>query len=73
MKDYRPLCVLFRVGTRLFVLDCPTSPSKMEHMSRVPYQSAVGTLMYAMVYTRLDIFQAIGVLSKYMSNPGRVH
>ena len=29
--------------------------------------------MYAMVCTRLDISQVVGVLSRYMSNPGRAH
>lgn len=29
--------------------------------------------MYAMVYTRLDIAQVVGVLSQFMANPGRVH
>ena len=33
-------------------------------MSRVPYASAVGSLMYAMVCTRPDIANAVGVLSK---------
>ena len=42
-------------------------------MSRVPYASAVGSLMYAMVCTRPDIAQAVGVLSRFMANPGRVH
>ncbi|XP_056164317.1 secreted RxLR effector protein 161-like [Syzygium oleosum] len=42
-------------------------------MARIPYASAVGSLMYAMVCTRPDIAQAVGVLSRYMSNPGREH
>lgn len=29
--------------------------------------------MYAMVYTRQDIAQAMGVLSWFMDNPRRVH
>ena len=40
-------------------------------MSRVPYASAVGSLMYAMVCTRPDIAHAVGVLSRFMSNPGK--
>lgn len=59
MQDCRPLCVPIFVGTKLSILDCPTSPSKMEDMSRVSYQSAVGSLMYAMVCTRPDISQAV--------------
>ena len=42
-------------------------------MSRVPYASAVGRLMYAMVCTRPDIAHAVGVLSRYMSKPGKEH
>ena len=42
-------------------------------MSRVPYVSAVGSLMYEMVYTRPKIAHAVGVLSRYMSKPGKEH
>ena len=42
-------------------------------MSRVPYASVVGSLMYAMVCTRLDIAHAMEVLSRFMSNPGKEH
>ena len=42
-------------------------------MSRVPYASAVGSLMYTMVCTRPDIAHAVGVLSRFMSNPGKEH
>lgn len=73
MVDCRPLCVLVSVGTKLSVDDCSKSPSEVEDMSRVPYASAVGSLMYAMVCTRPDIAQAVGVLSQFMANPGRVH
>jgi hypothetical protein len=42
-------------------------------MSRVPYSSAVGSLMYAMVFTRPDISHAVGVVRRYMKNPGKEH
>jgi hypothetical protein len=42
-------------------------------MSHVSYASVVGRLMYEMVCTRLDITHAVGVLRKYMSNPGKDH
>ena len=45
----------------------------MAHMSKVPYASAVGSLMYAMVCTRPDIAHAVGVVSRYMNNPGKEH
>ncbi|KAK6120832.1 hypothetical protein DH2020_045427 [Rehmannia glutinosa] len=42
-------------------------------MSRIPYASAVGSLMYAMLCTRPDICYAVGVVSRYQSNPGEEH
>ncbi|PKI68496.1 hypothetical protein CRG98_011134 [Punica granatum] len=42
-------------------------------MKKVPYSSAVGSLMYAMVCTRPDIAHFIGVVSRFLSNPGKEH
>ena len=42
-------------------------------MELVPYVSVVGSLMYVMVYTRPDIAHAVGVVSRYMANPGKDH
>nr|KYP31853.1 Retrovirus-related Pol polyprotein from transposon TNT 1-94 [Cajanus cajan] len=51
---------------------CPVNEEK-EEMSKVPYSSAVGSLMYAMVCTRPDIAYAVGVVSRFLSNPGKEH
>ena len=42
-------------------------------MSRIPYASAVGSLMYAMLCTRPDICYSVGVVSRFQSNPGQQH
>jgi hypothetical protein len=42
-------------------------------MFRVPYSSAVGSLMYVMVCTRPNIAHAMGVVNRYMNNPGKEH
>jgi hypothetical protein len=42
-------------------------------MSRVSYASTVGSMMYAMICTRLDISQAVSVFSSYMANLGKEH
>eukprot|EP00253_Pinus_taeda_P003020 PITA_03020 len=52
---------------------CPKTQEEEEDISRVPYASAVGSLMYAMVCTRPDIAHAVGVLSRFMSKPGKEH
>ena len=38
-------------GISLSKKDCPTTPEERERMSRVPYASAVGSIMYAMTCT----------------------
>jgi len=52
---------------------CPKTQEEMAYMSKVPYASTVGSLMYAMVYTRPTIAHAVGVVSRYMNNPGKEH
>jgi len=42
-------------------------------MSKVPYSYTIGSLMYGMVRTRLDIAHAVGIVSRYMKNPGKKH
>eukprot|EP00253_Pinus_taeda_P007712 PITA_07712 len=52
---------------------CPNTQEEEEDMSHVPYASEVDSLMYAMVCTRPDIAHAVGVLSRFMSKPGKEH
>jgi hypothetical protein len=52
---------------------CPKTQEEIEYMSRVPYSSAVGSLMYAMVCKRPYIAHAMGVVSSYMKNLGKEH
>ncbi|GJZ79137.1 hypothetical protein Tco_0643974 [Tanacetum coccineum] len=42
-------------------------------MSQVPYASAVRSLMFAMICIRPDIAHVVGVVSWYMTEPGREH
>ena len=42
-------------------------------MSRIPFALAVGSLMYAMLCTRPDICYAVGIVSRYQSDPGEEH
>jgi hypothetical protein len=61
------------IGVKLPADQCPKTQEEEEDMSHVLYANAVGSLTYAMVYTRLDIAHAVGVLSRYMSKPGKEH
>ena len=63
----------FRHGIHLSKEQSPKTPEQKERMSRIPYASAVGSLMYAMLCTRPDICYAVGVVSRYQSDPGEEH
>ena len=53
--------------------DSPSTEAEREQMIGIPYAAAVGSLMYAMVATRPDLAYAVGVVSRYMANPGKRH
>ena len=42
-------------------------------MKAVPYSLIVGSLMYAQVCTHPDIAFVVGVLGRYLSDPGQSH
>ena len=42
-------------------------------MSKVPYALAINNLMYVMVCTRPNIAHVVGVMSRFMSRPGKQH
>ena len=54
-------------------LSSKQSPSSEKKMRKVLYALSVGSLMYAMVYTRPDIAHVVGVFSKFLSNLGKEH
>ena len=51
----------------------PKIPEEMEQMAKVPYASAIGSLMYAILCTRPDIAYVISVTSRFQSNLGLEH
>ena len=44
-----------------------------KNMELKPYARLVGSLMYAQVYTRLDLSFVVGILSRFQSNPRYEH
>ncbi|XP_057994493.1 secreted RxLR effector protein 161-like [Hevea brasiliensis] len=62
-----------RLGEKLSKAQCPQDDKERTKTKKIPYSSAVGSLMYAQVCTRPDIAFAISVLGRYLSNPGWGH
>ena len=51
----------------------PKTEEEMDHMSKMPYASAISSLMYTMVCTRPDIAHVMGVVSRFISRPRKQH
>ncbi|RVW47053.1 Retrovirus-related Pol polyprotein from transposon TNT 1-94 [Vitis vinifera] len=60
-------------GDKFSLHQCPKNELEKKDMERFPYASAVGSLMYAQVCTRLDIAYIVGMFGRYLSNPGMDH
>ena len=56
-------------GDKFSLKQCPKANLEIQEMQKISYASAVGSLMYAQVCTRLDITYIVGVLGRYLSNP----
>ena len=52
---------------------CPQSPVEEEVMSRVPYASTMGSLMYTMLCIKPDLAYVVSIISRFMSNLGKQH
>ena len=73
MQDAKPVSTPLASHLKLTKEMCPKTQEEIDCMSKVPYSSVVGSLMYAMVCTRPDIAHAVGVVSRYMNDPGKEH
>ena len=73
MQNAKPVNALLVAYFRLSSTLSLKLDDDIDHLSRVPYSSAVGSLMYFMVCSRPDLLYAISVVSRYMINPGKEH
>ncbi|KAJ9540991.1 hypothetical protein OSB04_027497 [Centaurea solstitialis] len=60
-------------GIVLSKIQCPVSSQDQDRMKSVPYASAIGSIMYAMLCTRPDVAYSVSVTSRYQQNPGEPH
>ncbi|KAH9802185.1 Integrase catalytic domain-containing protein [Citrus sinensis] len=70
MENSKTGLLPFRHGITFSKDQSPKTSEEIERMRRVPYATAVGSLMYAMLCTRPDICFAVWMVSRYQFNPG---
>ena len=72
-KDAKPVGSTLSTKSKLSGKQSPKTKVDKVEMMMIPYASAVGSLMYALVCTRPDIGYAVGVVDQFMSNLGSDH
>ena len=73
MQDSKRGSLPMSSGISLCKNQCPSTQDERDRMSKIPYASAIGSIMYAMLCTRPDVSYALSVTSRYQSNPGESH
>ena len=73
MQDSKLIDILVDKSLSLSHDMCLKTLEEKEKISKVPYATTVGSLMYAMMCIRSDICYAVGLVSRYQSNSGQKH
>ena len=55
-------------GISLSKTQCPMTQDERDRMSKIPYASAIGFIMYAMLCTRPDVSYALSTTSRVPTN-----
>ncbi|XP_040867752.1 secreted RxLR effector protein 161-like [Glycine max] len=73
MADSKPINTPLSEKEKLSAVIKVQAQADQDYMSKVPYSSAVGSLMYAMVCTRPDLAYAVSMVSRFLNQPQKEH
>ena len=73
VENVKRLSTPLSMHVKLSKDECPHSDHEKEFMNKFPYQSTVGSLMYAIMATRPNIAFAVRAMSKFLWDLGKKH
>lgn len=73
MQDCDPVSTPMPVGTKLSKTMSPQTDEEKLYMASVPYRELVGELGWIAQCTRADVKFVVGVLARFVTNPGKKH
>jgi hypothetical protein len=73
MADAAPAQAPYKKGYKPCEEDCPQTEEDQLKMNKIPYQEAIGSLMYLVVCTRPELAYIVAALARYSHNPGKGH
>jgi hypothetical protein len=68
-KEFLPMNPCIRLYKKMSL----KTSEERNRMSSIPYASAVGSIMYTILYTRPDVAYDLGIASKFQADPGEDH
>ena len=68
MQNSKREVLMMQKGIKLSKSQCPVTPNEIRQMEWIPYASPIGSIMYAMICTRLDVSLALSLTSRYQQN-----
>ena len=71
--DAKPAAIPMDPSIQYSQDQCPTSAAQTAEMKRVPFRSALGSLMYLAIGSRPDIAFAVSTMAQFANNPGWAH
>ena len=73
MHDSKKGFIPMQHGLRLSKTQSPSTEEERDRMNKIPYASAIGSIMYAMLCTQPDVSYALSATSRYQYDPGDAH
>ncbi|KAI5446287.1 hypothetical protein KIW84_014214 [Lathyrus oleraceus] len=73
MHDSKKGFIPMQHGLCLSKTQSPSTKEERDRMNKIPYASAIGSIMYAMLCTQPDVSYALSATSRYQSDPGDAH
>ena len=73
MQNCNPVSTPAEPGLVLTFQMSPQTDAERYYMPDKPFRSVIGSLRFAMVCTRPDIALAVGMVCRFMHNPGKRH
>ena len=68
-RGYLPMSQGIHLSKRM----SPKTPEERNRMNSIPYASAIGSIIYAMLCTRPDVAYALGISSRFQADSGEDH
>lgn len=73
MSDCNPSLTPMDENQKLSARMSPDTPEAQSEMKAYPYRELIGKLLYLAIATRPDIAYVVGVLCRFVENPGLAH